>query len=1492
MKKLLTVFLILGSFARAEVRAQTIPPKILTQPQDQKVAAGQDVTFSAQAEGSDPLSFQWQFNGAEVPGATQSSYTRLGVQDWDAGKYSVRVANHLGQILSTNAILTIFSPPTIFAQPQSLIVTQENTATFGITAIGVPPPSYQWRFNETNMADGPGITGTTESSLTLIGTRLPQAGGYSVVLSNLHGAATSAIATLTVVPRGVPIPISAGDYTQNFDSLAGPGVDSGAWENGLTLPGWYAERGVPQPFTNYFTSWGNTNPGSLFFQGWLYSFGAPGSTERALGSVGSNTASNIVYGVRFANDTALVVSNFALSYTGEQWRNGGNTNTQFLAFSYAAGAPPLTELDADNTQPFWIPVPPLDFATPVTGTTAEPLDGNWISNRHAFAYRVVSGLAVAPGQELLLRWWDRNDLGNDHAVAIDDVSVRFNVAAPSILAQPQDQTAPVGGQAGFVVGASGTPPLEYQWFHKQLPVADATDATLTFASVQPEDAGSYYVVVSNPFGSIASSGASLDVQVETSPEITLQPKSQDLRVGNPATLAAAASGTAPLSFQWYFNGQLLAAATSSSLSFPAVGVVNDGAYKVVVSNESGSVTSAPANLTIYTAPAILQGPASLQVNLGASAKFSVIATSSRPLSYQWFFDGSPIQGATGTSYSLNNVPFGAGGNYSVTVSNFGGSALSPAAALIVLPFASPAPALSSYSLTLRSGLNLVANQLNRGGNTLNEIMPAVPDGSVAAKYDNAAGTWLISTYVAALGAWNPAGFTLSPGEGAFLDIPADFTLTFTGTPNVPVLPVPIPEGATYLVSRQTNAVGTYENILGAAPGPGAVVYKWDNSNATYSVYSNSESGWTGGIAPTAAIGESLWIAPAGGTPPPIPVPPSISVQPMSVITTQGGLAAFSVTATGSEPLKYQWRLNGNIIPGATSSVLTISEVQPGNAGIYSATVNNLVGSVNSDSAQLSISSLPILPFADNFSGAGAIGLEGATSGLGTGLSLGATMEPGEPTPNFIAAGASLWLRWEPQASGRATVTTAGSSFDTVLGVYTGSGVTSLAQVAADDDGAPSLCSATTFNVAAGTVYYIQVSGFHGVAGDIVLSWQLEIPPALPPVILTQPHGQTVPDGAPTALSVVVQPESPVTYQWYLEGQALAGATIAELTIPAMALANVGNYFVAVTNPETFAGVISLPARLQLIVAGAGQQGNPANVSAQDKFLTATDLTPPDPNIPRDPPPASGYTGTQTFSTSGATSDPSEPNHCGYPACGSYWFSYAAPASGMLTIDTKGTSFNAVLAVYTGPGTSFSSLVPVACSANHGAAGESVSFQATAGTTYWVVIEGVNCATGIATINYALSATPAFTTLPVSQTVTNGARVVLSAGTSGAPPLGYQWRFNGVNIVGATTNSFAVPAFRSTNEGKYTLLMSNGLGTSETPAAYVYLNNPPRFVDPGILNGYFLLQLAAPANSNYVIETSSDLVAWRPLRTNNSPVGFIITTDPVNAANKYYRARKQ
>src|SRR5207253_1599097 len=118
---------------------------------------------------------------------------------------------------------------------------------------------------------------------------------------------------------------------------------------------------------------------------------------------------------------------------------------------------------------------------------------------------------------------------------------------------------------------------------------------------------------------------------------------------------------------------------------------------------------------------------------------------------------------------------------------------------------------------------------------------------VVSKYDNTSGTWIQDTFHAASNSWAPGIVVLQPGEGAFLQSTSNFLMTLTGNPHVPVLPVTVPTGMAWLVSRQTNDVGIYENILGSSPSPGAVVYQWNPTNAAYMTNSYTISGWSPGV---------------------------------------------------------------------------------------------------------------------------------------------------------------------------------------------------------------------------------------------------------------------------------------------------------------------------------------------------------------------------------------------------------------------------------------------------------------------------------------------------------------------------------------------------------------------------------------------------------------------------------------------------------------------
>jgi len=108
-----------------------------------------------------------------------------------------------------------------------------------------------------------------------------------------------------------------------------------------------------------------------------------------------------------------------------------------------------------------------------------------------------------------------------------------------------------------------------------------------------------------------------------------------------------------------------------------------------------------------------------------------------------------------------------------------------------------------------------------------------------------------------------------------------------------------------------------------------------------------------------------------------------------------------------------------------------------------------------------------------------------------GTNAGATKEPGEPDHAGNPGGTSVWYRWQAPTNGDMTFTTFGSNFDTLLAIYTGSGVNGLTPItSSDDEGLGLLTSRVVFAATAGTTYQIAVDGFGGATGSIHLGWSL------------------------------------------------------------------------------------------------------------------------------------------------------------------------------------------------------------------------------------------------------------------------------------------------------------------------------------------------------------------------------------------------------------------
>jgi hypothetical protein len=637
--------------------------------------------------------------------------------------------------------------------------------------------------------------------------------------------------------------------------------------------------------------------------------------------------------------------------------------------------------------------------------------------------------------------------------------------------------------------------------------------------------------------------------------------------------------------------------------------------------------------------------------------------------------------------------------------------------------------------------------------------------------------------------------------------------------------------------------------------------------------------------------------------------PEIIVQPASVYAASGDLAQFSVKVTqlatnGPVPLFVQWRRNGQNIPGALDvftnssgqvyAYLSITNAQASDSGMYYAMAYDADGAVNSTDAFLYITNLQTVAAGDNFADRVALAAWGGSLASDN---TGATQEPGEPNPGGVKGGSSVWFKWTAPSSGVAYFDTRGSDFDTTFGIYTiatkgTESVTNLVTVAGDDDAGQYFNSAVAFNAASGTEYEIAVDGFYGVQGDIVLNWSLEQTSDQVPQILTQPQSVTVKSNGAASLFIVATNNNgyPLQYQWYYNGVPISQqATQSSFAISSVTPQNVGEYRVLVSllyQQNSNHTTLSWPAQVQL------DYQNKTNVQAQAKFREATDsssgLTPR-------AVPVSGFTGTHIWSTFGAESEPGEPDHCGKAGGAPYWFSYLAAADGTLTVDAYTPTFTNVLAIYTGPGDSYDTLVSAACaSTNQGVGHEVAVFPAANGTTYWIVVDGLNAGVGNVTLSYNLTAPPVFTTQPQSQTVPLGSNVTLTASAAGIPSPWYQWRTNALKFLSRTNSSLTLTNFQATNQWNYDVVATNLVGAATSSVAALYLDSPLRFTNTArTVTNSFTALLLGKANTNYIVQASTNLATtnWIPILTNSPPFGIMsfVDTNVSGYSNRFFRA---
>jgi hypothetical protein len=474
-----------------------VPPSIVEQPVSQTVPTNSTVAFVVAAAGSDPLSYQWLFNGANLPGKTDYLLELTNVQAAAAGAYTVAITNGVGSVTSTPAALTVIFPPVIVAQPVSQTNSLGSNPRFSVSATGFTNLVYQWQFIGSNLV-ATNITGATNPVLELPDAQPANAGQYFVVITNSLGSAVSSNALLVLLsPSCDPAPSN--------------------------LVAWWEGNGDARDAVS--GSAGALN-GSVTF--------APGEVGQAFSINGSNGNAVVV-----GNSTNYQLTRFTI----EAWIKRGDVTRATasglgdgLIFSYGSGGygfgilnngtPFLTKVDASNVTG-GTPIADLNFhhlAATFDGTDAILyVDGAavYATNYPAtFSY----GTPVAIGA--------RGDtLASPFLGEIDEVSLYSRALQPSEIlgiynatylgkcplplsftTPPTNQSIVVGSSVTLNAAFAGSGPVSLQWFFNGQTIAGATNSSLVMSNLTFFQAGNYSLTATGPAGPVTLSNFVLNLQ--------------------------------------------------------------------------------------------------------------------------------------------------------------------------------------------------------------------------------------------------------------------------------------------------------------------------------------------------------------------------------------------------------------------------------------------------------------------------------------------------------------------------------------------------------------------------------------------------------------------------------------------------------------------------------------------------------------------------------------------------------------------------------------------------------------------------------------------------------------------------------------------------------------------------------------------------------------------------------------------------------------------
>ena len=417
------------------------------------------------------------------------------------------------------------------------------------------------------------------------------------------------------------------------------------------------------------------------------------------------------------------------------------------------------------------------------------------------------------------------------------------------------------------------------------------------------------------------------------PVIVTQPVAQNLPAGGTLALSVSGYGIPAPTFSWSAGGQPVGNGTST-LIITNLTTSNQGSYSCLLSNAAGEVQSASVQVNVEAVPAFVQQPVDEIVALAGRTVFTAVANSSN-VNYQWFKAGSAIPGGNSSSLVVSNAQLVNAGNYWLVITNsaIAESATSSVVTLTVVsrPSITTQPAATNVVLGSNATLSVAAS-----GGGLTYIWKR--SGSVVQTGTN--NTCLVNSSVAGSAnysviASNLSGTANSATVGVLVVAPPSLTMP----PNKN-----LSAGGSWIINDVcTNVAGTFSwfyngtNALPFTNNYYTLTNATTNSGGTYSLVLSNIAGVV-----TGSVTVSVFIY------------PSIVEQPAAAnILPVGTNVQLAVGAFG-DSIAYQWSKNTKVIPGATNSTLSLSNLAVAHAGSYTVVVSNVIGKVSSHPSVLSV----------------------------------------------------------------------------------------------------------------------------------------------------------------------------------------------------------------------------------------------------------------------------------------------------------------------------------------------------------------------------------------------------------------------------------------------------------------------------------------------------------------------------------------------------------